>query len=146
MQDSIASHLIALPEIVGTIIGRTDEEPMGWTYLERYDQHWLKIDGREVALISKRVPGDWLVHMNRHREWRPGMRCTGVSPTVSHGKRMIERLALVNLSRLRAEIAALPRQVGLRKLHTGESDTMRTVEPREPPKHPGKPRRFRRRR
>ena len=34
-----------------------DEEAMGWTYLERYDQHWLKIDGREVALISKRVPG-----------------------------------------------------------------------------------------
>lgn len=51
---------------------------MQWTHLERYDQHWLKIDGREVALISKRVPGDWLVHVNRHRELEPDMRCSGV--------------------------------------------------------------------
>lgn len=118
---------------------------MGWTYLERYDQHWLKIDGREVALISKRIPGDWLVHVNRHREWSPGMRCTGVSPTVAHGKRMIERWAQVNLGRLRAEIAALPRRAGLPALPVGEP-RLRTPEPPEPPKHPGKPRRFRRRR
>ena len=41
----------------GNMAVMQDEEAMGWTYLERYDQHWLKIDGREVALISKRVPG-----------------------------------------------------------------------------------------
>lgn len=34
------------------------------------------------------------------------MRCSGVSPTVPHGKKMAERWARVNLERLRAEIAA----------------------------------------
>jgi hypothetical protein len=61
-----------------------DDEPMRWHYLERYDQLGLKVDGREVGLIFKRVPGDWLVHINRYREWKPGVRCTGVSPTVDH--------------------------------------------------------------
>lgn len=117
---------------------------MQWNHLERYDQHWLKIDGREVALISKRVPGDWLVHVNRHSEWEPGMRCCGVSPTAPHGKKMAERWALVNLGRLRAHIAALPRRAGVAALPVGELGV--TPEPPEPPKHTGEPRRRKRRR
>lgn len=118
---------------------------MHWHYLERYDQHWLKVDGREVALISQRVPGDWLVHVNRHREWKPGARCTGVSPTVPHAKRMIERWARVNLKRLRAEIAALPRRARLPALPVGEPRVW-IAEPPEPPKLAGKPKRRKRRR
>lgn len=122
-----------------------DDAPMQWTHLERYDQYWLKIDGREVALISKRVPGDWLVHVNRHREWEPGMRCCGVSPTVPHGKKMAERWARVNMNRLRAEIAALPRRAGLPALPVGEPRAW-VAEPSEPLKERSKPRRRKRRR
>lgn len=126
-------------------MGRMDDVLMCWHYLERYDQHWLKVDGREVALISKRVPGDWLVDVNRHREWQPGMPCSGVSPTVPHGKKMAERWARANLDRLRAEIAALPRRAGLTALPVGEPRNW-VPPPPEPTKQPGKPRRLRRRR
>ena len=85
-----------------------------WEYLEAYRQHWLKVDGREVALVHARVSDGWLVHVNRHRGIEAKMVC-GHAPTVANGRKMALRWALANLPRLRREISERPRR-GLKPL------------------------------
>jgi hypothetical protein len=75
-----------------------------WIYLERFDQHWLTLDGEYIALVSKRVTGDWLVHVNRQRPFE--MRVTGgAAATLAFAKKMAERWAMANLERVRREVA-----------------------------------------
>ena len=75
-----------------------------WIYLERFDQHWLTLDGEYIALVSKRVPGDWLVHVNRQRHMELRM-TAGQAATLGFGKKMAERWAVANLPRIRRELA-----------------------------------------
>ena len=75
-----------------------------WDKVNFYGQHWLKLHGVEVALLSEGPPGRWVVHINRQRYMDPRV-TAGPSPTLAHAKKMAERWATANLPRLEVEVA-----------------------------------------
>lgn len=75
-----------------------------WDPPNTYDQHWLKLHGVEVALVSEGPPGVWVVHINRQR-YMDARVTTGRSPTLAHAQKMAERWAMANLPRLEVEVA-----------------------------------------
>jgi hypothetical protein len=74
-----------------------------WEYSDRFDQHWLLLDGEHVAMVHRGVQGQFLVMVNRQRPMALTRQASAVS--VEHGKRMAERWATANLPRLEVEVA-----------------------------------------
>ena len=77
---------------------------LAWDKVNNYGQHWLKLHGVEVVLVSEGPPGQWVVHVNRQRYMEARV-TSGRSPTLEHAKKMAERWARANLPRLEAEVA-----------------------------------------
>lgn len=75
-----------------------------WDPANYYGQHWLKLDGVEVVLVTEGPPGVWVVHVNRQRYMEARV-TAGRSPTFRHAQKMAERWARANLPRLEVEVA-----------------------------------------
>lgn len=83
-----------------------------WQYSERFDQHWLLLDGEHVAMVHRGAQGQYLVMVNRQRSMRPTPQARAQS--VEHGKRMAEKWLAGNLARVEREVAE---QVARRPRH-----------------------------
>ena len=77
-----------------------------WDPVNTYGQHWLKLHGVEVALVSDRndPAWPWTVSVERQRGIEAKL-VGGHAKTLEHGKKMAERWALANLPRLEVEVA-----------------------------------------
>jgi hypothetical protein len=77
-----------------------------WDPVNTYGQHWLKLQGIEIALVDKTVDPawPWSVTVDRQRGIESKL-VGGRSKTLEHGKKMAERWARANLPRLEVEVA-----------------------------------------
>lgn len=76
---------------------------LAWEYSERFKQHYLMLDGFQVAMVDDGPPGWYRVIVNQQRSM--GKLVSGKAPTLEHGKKMAERWARANLPRLEQEVA-----------------------------------------
>jgi hypothetical protein len=83
------------------------QDGLTWIHLDRYQQHWLKLDGIEIACVSVCYHPEWpwTVSVQRHRGLEAKL-VGGHAKTLAHGKKMAERWAMANIERLRPEVAA----------------------------------------
>jgi len=75
-----------------------------WYFYESFGQHHLRIGQQIVAMVTKRVPGDWGVSVNRQRGLEY-MNPYGRAKTYTIACKFAERWAITNQDRLRAELA-----------------------------------------
>lgn len=75
-----------------------------WDKVNYYGQHWLKLHGVEIVLVTEAAPGSWTVHVNRQRYMEARI-TSGRSPSLAHAKKMAERWAGANMPRLEVEVA-----------------------------------------
>lgn len=77
-----------------------------WEPVNAYGQHWLKLQGIEVALVDRTVNPEWPWSVTVHRQRGIEAQLVGGgAKTLEHGKKMAERWARANMALLEGEVA-----------------------------------------
>ncbi len=79
---------------------------LAWHPVNNYGQHWLKLQGVEIAFVTTRLEETWpwLVMVNR-QQGLEGKLAVGKAKTLAHAKKTVERWARANLPRLKVGVA-----------------------------------------